>query len=244
MTIVTSRDVYDQWHGRLAVDADADSPWHAMIKARLDAARDLAGKRVLEIGCGRGGFAMWLASHPSGPKEVVGCDFSPVAVAKAAEYAAAKGVGGVRWDVADIQKLDQFADGEFDTVTSTETIEHVPDPPLALRQLARVLRPGGRLFLTTPNYFSSIGLYRVYCGLIGKKFDECGQPLVQWTMIHRTRRWTMLAGLRVLEQDGIGQYLPFPGRPPIHLRFLEHPHFVMKWFGHHSLTVAEKPAVR
>jgi len=215
-----------------------------MIKTRLVPERDLAGRRVLEIGCGRGGFAMWLAQHPAHPREVVGCDFSAAAVTKAADYATTHGVTGVRWDVADIQKLDQFADGEFDTITSTETIEHVPNPPLAVRQLARVLKPGGRLFLTTPNYFSSIGLYRVYCWLRGKTFDECGQPICQWTMIHRTRQWVRTAGLRIHESDTVGQYLPFPGRPPIRLWFFEHPHFIMKWLGHHSLVVAKKPISR
>ena len=65
---------------------------------------------------------------------------------------------------------------------SFETIEHVPDPPLAVRELARVLKPGGRLFLTTPNYLSSIGLYRIYCWLRRKPFDECGQPICQLTL--------------------------------------------------------------
>jgi 2-polyprenyl-3-methyl-5-hydroxy-6-metoxy-1,4-benzoquinol methylase len=233
--------LYDAWHALHGVDGEADAPWHQMIKARLSPTGDLIGRRILEIGCGRGGFACWLARNPAGPAEVVAADFSPAAVAMGLAFAAAQGINGVRWVVANIQELAQF-ETEFDTVISCETIEHVPDPPLAVRQLARVLKPSGRLFLTTPNYLSTIGLYRVYCWLRGKKFDEGGQPICHWTTIPKTRRWVRAAGLRILETESTGQYLPFPGRPPIRLEYMEHPHFLMKWFGHHSLVVAEKPS--
>lgn len=236
-----TRSAYDEWHAAREVDQEADSPWHQLVKAQLDPERDLAGKRILEIGCGRGGFSCWLARQPAPPEEVVAADFSPAAVAKAEAFAQQSGVTNVRWEVADIQKLDQFT-SEFDTVISCETIEHVPDPPLAVQQLARVLKPGGRLFLTTPNYMSMIGLYRVYCWVRGKKFDECGQPLVQWTMLPKLRNWVRKARLRIVETDSCGQYLPFPGRPPIRMHWAEHPHVLMKWFGHHSLIVGEKPA--
>jgi 2-polyprenyl-3-methyl-5-hydroxy-6-metoxy-1,4-benzoquinol methylase len=236
-----TREAYDQWHAKLDVDALSESPWHVMVKAKLIPDRDLVGRRVLEIGCGRGGMATWLATGPNAPAEMIAADFSPTAVEKAAKFAVENGVSGIRWEVADIQKLEQFTDGEFDTVISCETIEHVPDPPLAVRQLARVLKPGGRLFLTTPNYFSTIGLYRVYCWVRGKTWDEGGQPIVQWTMLHKTRRWVKAAGLTIIEAGATGQYLPFPGRRPFQLDLLEHPRFLMKWVGHHSMVIGQKP---
>ncbi len=236
-----ARDAYDRWHAKLEVDTESDAPWHRMLKTALDPARDLAGKRVLEIGCGRGGFAAWLARHPATPREVAAADFSPAAVAKAEAFGAEAGLTNVRWHVADIQYLNQFEDGAFDTVFSCETIEHVPNPPLAVRTLARVLKPGGRLFLTAPNYFNTMGLYRAYCWVRGKTFDECGQPIVQWTMSFKTRRWMARAGLLVRRTDGVGHYLPFPGRPPIRVGFAEHPHFLMRWFAHHSFLLGEKP---
>lgn len=125
---------------------------------------------------------------------------------------------------------------------SCETIEHVPDPPLAVRHLAQVLKPRGRLYLTTPNYLSMIGLYWAYCWVRGKKFDEGGQPICHLTMVPKTRTWVRAAGLQVVETDTRGQYLPFPSRPPIRVNWLEHPHVLMRWFGLHSLVVGQKPA--
>ena len=71
----------------------------------LDADRDLSGKTVLEIGCGRGGFACWLASHPSRPSKVVAVDFSRSAVGKAAEFAGWTAASAL-WEVGDIIDAD------------------------------------------------------------------------------------------------------------------------------------------
>src|SRR5438132_8998471 len=79
---VSSKTAYEAWHERLAVDSNTDTPWHRLVKTHLAPARDLGGKRVLEIGCGRGGFACWLASHPQRPGEVVASDFAITAVQK------------------------------------------------------------------------------------------------------------------------------------------------------------------
>jgi SAM-dependent methyltransferase len=145
--------------------------------------------------------------------------------------------------VADIQRLDGFGE-EFHTIFSCETVEHVPDPPAAVCQLARVLKPGGRLYLTTPNYLSTIGLYRLYCRVRGKPFDECGQPICQLTLVFKTRRWVRRAGLRVVRTDGVGHYLPIPGRPPRRITLLDRLRGITRWFSHHTLVVAEKPVSR
>jgi 2-polyprenyl-3-methyl-5-hydroxy-6-metoxy-1,4-benzoquinol methylase len=239
MVITEAKQEYDAWHARRAVDEEADAPWHLLVRRHLRPEIDLAGRRVLEIGCGRGGFSCWLAGRPQPPRELIAADFSDTAVSKGRDFALGKGVSGISWRVADIQQLP-FEDASFDTVISCETIEHVPEPGRAVRELARVLHPGGRLVLTTPNYFSTIGMWRLYLPLRGRRFSECGQPINQFTMIPRTLVWLRRAGLRVTTVDAIGHYLPFPGRPPIRFPRLDNPRLLMKWFAMHSLFVATK----
>jgi 2-polyprenyl-6-hydroxyphenyl methylase/3-demethylubiquinone-9 3-methyltransferase len=232
------RAAYDAWHAQLGVDSAADAPWHRLARSHLP---PLARKRVLEIGCGRGGFSAWLATQ--GPALVVGGDFSAAAVEKARAHARTLALENLKFEVADIQRLTH-PDGSFDVVVSCETVEHVPDPRLAVRELARVLAPGGTLVLTTPNYLGLMGLYRVYRRLTLRPYTELGQPINHVVLLPRTIRWVRSAGLRVVEVDGIGHYLPIPGRPPSRLEALDRPRALMKWLALHTIVVATKPAWR
>jgi 2-polyprenyl-3-methyl-5-hydroxy-6-metoxy-1,4-benzoquinol methylase len=167
---------YGIWHGRYNVDSDANAPWHKLVRANLHPVRDLVDKRTLEIGCGRGGFSCWLSQHEAGRKEIVAADFSAVAIEKASLHATAEQLNSIRWEIADIQSIPHPSNS-FNTVFSCETIEHVPNSRLALHEMSRVLKPGGRLFLTCPNYFEVCGLYRTYPRLVGRRYAEVGQPV-------------------------------------------------------------------
>lgn len=176
MTAKHSKEAYDQWHLEHEVDVNATAVWHTKVKELADPERDFQQKRVLEIGCGRGGFACWLASQPYAPSEFVAADYSTSAVERGREFAKSLGLNAITWREADIQQIP-FEDATFDTVISCETIEHVPEPSKSLRELVRVLKPGGRLFLTTPNYFNPFGIYRGYLRLMGRPYQEAGQPI-------------------------------------------------------------------
>jgi SAM-dependent methyltransferase len=96
------------------------------------------GGRALDLGAGEGALGQWL--HAAG-FEVTCCDLMP-------ELFRAPDLTCLQVDAG---KPLPFAEGEFDYVACLEVIEHVEDQFSLVRECARVLRPGGRLVLTTPN---------------------------------------------------------------------------------------------
>ena len=107
-----------------------------------------APRRVLEVGCGWGELAEWIARETGA--EVVATDLSPRMVTLARER-------GVDAQLADVQELP-FADGEFDVAVAAWMLYHVPDLDRAIGELARVLRPGGRLVAVTNSRYHLIEL--------------------------------------------------------------------------------------
>jgi ubiquinone biosynthesis O-methyltransferase len=103
------------------------------------------GKRVLDVGCGEGYGAAELAGCAS---TVLAVDYSPAAIAHAQETYS---LPGLRFEVMNALELDGREEAEFDLVTCFEVIEHIEDDQRFIRGLARVLRPGGKLYLSTPN---------------------------------------------------------------------------------------------
>ncbi|HXZ43200.1 MAG TPA: methyltransferase domain-containing protein [archaeon] len=103
-----------------------------------------AGESVLDLGCGAG-FDSFFAGQLVGLKgQVVGVDLSPemLAVARAAQAEA--GSPQVEFCQAPVEALP-FPDASFDIALSNGVLNLVPDKPAALREILRVLRPGGRL---------------------------------------------------------------------------------------------------
>jgi ubiquinone/menaquinone biosynthesis C-methylase UbiE len=101
------------------------------------------GERVLDLGCGTGATAVHLASAKG--VRVTGVTISAVEARRAAERAAAAGVGRtVDFAQGDYHALD-LPDGGFDAVLALESLQNSTDLPRALAECYRMLRPGGRL---------------------------------------------------------------------------------------------------
>jgi ubiquinone/menaquinone biosynthesis C-methylase UbiE len=234
MTMPDVRSAYDAWHERVSGAPALDTPWHRLVQDALRPAEDVNGRVILEIACGRGELAQWCAATAH-PALLIAADFSLHAVRLARRRAG--GAPAVRFLQADAQSIPLPA-ASVDTVICCETIEHVPEPQVAVRELARVLRPGGRLYLTTPNYLGPMGAYRAYLRVTGRRFTEEGQPINHLLLAPFVRQWVRNAGLQVVLADSAGHYLPFPGRPPV---LLVEQARLLSPFGLHALTVAEKP---
>jgi SAM-dependent methyltransferase len=126
--------------------------------AHLYAIRRIRGsRRVLDVGCGTGYGSAMVASHVG---EVVGIDSSEGAVARArAKY---------RLDNLEFVTMPatglSFPDGSFDAVYSIHVLEHIEEVELHLSEVVRVLRPGGRFVVATPNRltYSPNGLHNTF----------------------------------------------------------------------------------
>jgi 2-polyprenyl-3-methyl-5-hydroxy-6-metoxy-1,4-benzoquinol methylase len=234
---MTVRAKYEDWHSSLEIDQEANAPWHQLVKEFIQNGNFVNQKNVLEIACGRGGFSCWFAQNFTG-SNLTAADFSQTAISMGKIFAQENDLK-IDWEVCDIQNLSHASES-FDAVISCETIEHVPEPKKALAELARVLKRGGKLILTCPNYLGSTGLYRIYLKLLGREYLEAGQPINHFLLLPILLRWLKEAGLNVKKVEGAGHYLPFPGRPPIRIHFLDHLR-LLRWFGLHTLIVAEKP---
>lgn len=133
------------------------------------------GERVLDIGCGNARDIAKIAAYGG---YVIGVDISEGMVAAARQEVERTGIKGITLQVGDATCLD-FPDASFDKVLCSEVIEHIPDAPQALREMHRVLKPGGTLVLSTPNKGSWYGFerYSLWEKLLRRKWPH---PCDEW----------------------------------------------------------------
>jgi SAM-dependent methyltransferase len=99
------------------------------------------GMRVLDVGCGPGSITLGLAEAVA-PGEVVGVDLQPSQVAKAEALCVSRSVKNAYFEAADVYQLP-FPDRSFDAVFAHSVLNHLCEPIQALKEIYRVLRPGG-----------------------------------------------------------------------------------------------------
>jgi SAM-dependent methyltransferase len=127
----------------------------AKVLAFLERAGVPVGGRVLDAGCGGGGMPLSLAEEAV---QVVGIDPAERFQDAGVRLGRERGIGNLHFALADGMALP-FARGAFDLVLSHAVIEHVADAPLYLRECARVLAPGGHVYLSTAPYLSFAGAH-------------------------------------------------------------------------------------
>jgi SAM-dependent methyltransferase len=140
-TVPQRREVYTHGYG------EERRRLHGQRVAEVEAALLLPhlrpGMRLLDFGCGPGSITIGLA-HAVAPGDVVGVDIAPQQVAAARALAAAARVPNLRLMVGSVYDLP-FPDATFDAAFSRSVLEHLAEPLAALREVRRVLKPGGVL---------------------------------------------------------------------------------------------------
>lgn len=128
---------------------DSDAAIHRRKDRFLEAvsARYPQSADVLDFGCGSGDITLYLAGAGH---RLTGYDLSPAMIGQAVR---ADRDRIVRWasQASDVPDILPFADASFDVVVASSVLEYVAELDLTLRQIARVLRPGGWLFATVPD---------------------------------------------------------------------------------------------
>ena len=110
--------------------------------------------QVLEIGCGTGAMTRFLAHRDDFLGKVFGVDQSPAFIEAARNFAEEEKISDkVDFQVGDAHKLD-FPSATFDAVIAHTLISHVTDPSAVIREMARVVRPGGTVAIFDGDYAS------------------------------------------------------------------------------------------
>ena len=161
---------------------EADMAFRRRTFVLLDYLDLQAGERVLDGGCGMGFALLAMAALRQVRRTGIDSDWSRLQLARRAGTGAALAA-------ADVSRLP-FAAESFDKILLSEVLEHVADDDAALRELFRVLRPGGTLAISVPHANFPLGwdpFNKLWTGLGGPPLRE--GPLVGIWSLHRRLYW-------------------------------------------------------
>ena len=194
---------------------DPDSefrPLHQINPLRLewiDRLAPLAGRRVVDVGCGGGILADAMARKGA---EVLGIDLATKALKVAQLHALEAATPSVRYREIAAEALAAEQPGAYDTVTCMEMLEHVPDPSAIVRACADLARPGAHVFFSTLNRNPKSFLFAI----VGAEYllnllPRGTHEYARFIRPSELARWCREAGLEVVATRGM-EYNPFTRR--------------------------------
>ena len=126
------------------------------------------GDKVLDVAAGPGVMTVAIAHRGA---DVLGTDFAPKMVERLRQRAAAIGLSNVSTAIMDGQALE-VADGSFDRACSNFGLIHFPDPDQGLREMHRVLKPGGRAVVTAWSWAERFEPLQVFMGAVRRAVPD------------------------------------------------------------------------
>ncbi len=187
-------------------------PLHRINPLRLDwidRRVPLAGKRVLDVGCGGGILAESMAQRGA---RVLGIDLAEKPLKVARLHALESGVANLEYREVSAEALAAEMPGAFDVVTCMEMLEHVPDPASIVRACTALVRPGGRVFFSTINrnakafVFAIVGAEHVL-----KLLPKGTHEYAKFIRPSELARWCRECGLELEDTRGM-EYNPLTQR--------------------------------
>jgi 2-polyprenyl-6-hydroxyphenyl methylase/3-demethylubiquinone-9 3-methyltransferase len=178
-------------------------PLHEINPLRLqwiDERASLAGKKVLDVGCGGGILAEAMAGRGA---QVTGIDLGGKSL-RVAELHLLQSKAAVRYEEASAEQFAAQHAGEFDVVTCMEMLEHVPEPSSAVSACARLAKPGGQVFFSTINRNPKSYLFAVIgAEYVLRLLPRGTHDYARFIKPSELSRWARAAGLRVTEVIGM-----------------------------------------
>ena len=200
-------------------------PLHEINPLRLDwidARVKLAGKKVLDVGCGGGILSESMAARGA---RVTGIDLgeAPLAVARLHLKESGQQVDYRRIAAEDLAREQPAA---FDVVTCLEMLEHVPDPAATVAACAQLVKPGGQVFFSTLNRNPKSWLFAIVgAEYLLKLLPRGTHDYMKFIRPSELERWCRHAGLAVREFTGM-HYNPLTQRytlgPGVDVNYLLH----------------------
>jgi 2-polyprenyl-6-hydroxyphenyl methylase/3-demethylubiquinone-9 3-methyltransferase len=175
----------------------------------IDNRANLAGTRVLDVGCGGGILSDSMARRGA---TVLGIDLAEKPLKVAQLHALEASTENVEYREVAAEALAAEAPGRFDTVTCMEMLEHVPDPSAIVRACATLVRPGGWVFFSTINRNAKAFLFAIVAAehvlqLLPKGTHE----YARFIRPSELAQWCRNAGLELVETRGM-EYNPVTRR--------------------------------
>ncbi|WP_274570857.1 bifunctional 2-polyprenyl-6-hydroxyphenol methylase/3-demethylubiquinol 3-O-methyltransferase UbiG [Neisseria leonii] len=184
-------------------------PLHDINPLRLgyiDGLAGLAGKNVLDVGCGGGILSESMAL--AGAASVLGVDMAEKSLAAAERHAVQNGVANVAYRCISVEDLAEASPQAYDVVTCMEMMEHVPDPLSIIRACSRLVKPDGMVFFSTINrnpksYLHAIVGAEYLLGLVPKGTHDWEKFITPSELARMCRQ----AGLNMTDSRGMGYRL-------------------------------------